>query len=326
MRIAVGILLQLTVAGTAAAQSPAVDLAAVASMLTSERPVPPAVAAFVRSWTEPTPPFRIVGPIYYVGTRGLAAYLITTPAGHILLDGALPASAGDVEASIRSLGFNPEDIRLLLITHAHIEHAGTVAHFKKLSRGTVAVMGGDAEVLASGGRTDFRYAREPALHFPRVTPDRVLEDGESLAVGGIRMTARLGAGQTRGATTWITTVEEGGRSYDVVFPCCTAVNAGYRLVSEPSYPGIADDYRRTFRMLESLEPDIWLGSHTQFFGFEEKRSLTDGQAAWAWVDPDGYRRFLAAEKANFEELVDSERQAAPPLVRPRIRLAPPRRR
>jgi metallo-beta-lactamase class B len=300
-------LLQLTVFGTAAAQGLPRELAGIASVLSTERPVPPAMTAFVRTWIEATPPFKIVGPIYYVGTRGLAAYLITTPAGHILLDGALPMSAGDVEASIRNLGFNPEDIRLLLITSAHVDHAGTVAHFKKLSRATVAVMQGDAEVLASGGRTDFRYGREPAFHFPRVTAGRVLADGESLTVGGLRMTARLGAGETRGATTWITTVEEGGRSYDVVFPCCTAVSSGYRLVTDPSYPGIADDYRRTFRMLESLEPDIWLGSHTQFFGFEEKRALTGGEASWAWVDPDGYRRFLAAEKANFEELLERER-------------------
>jgi metallo-beta-lactamase class B len=234
-------------------------------------------------------------------------------------------SAGDIEASIHSLGFNPEDIRLLLITHAHIDHAGTLGHFKKLSRATVAVMEGDADVLASGGRTDFQYARTPGLFFPGVTADRVLKDGESLTVGGIRMTARLGAGLTRGATTWVTTVEEGGRSYEVVFPCCTSVNAGYRLVTDASYPGIADDYRRTFRMLESLEPDIWLGAHTQFFGFDEKRALTGGEASWAWVDPDGYRRFLAIEKARFEELLENERQVAPPPIRPRIRLAPPRR-
>jgi metallo-beta-lactamase class B len=326
MRAALGILLQLTVFGAAAAQGLPRELAGVASMLTPERPVPAPVSAFLRSWIEPATPFRIVGPIYYVGTRGLAAYLITTPAGHILLDGALPMSAPDIEASIWSLGFNPEDIRLLLITNAHPDRAGTLAHFKRLSQATVAVMTGDVEVLASGGRKDFQYARETALHFPAVTTDRVLADRESLMVGGIRMTARLGAGLTRGATTWITTVEEGGRSYDVVFPCCTGVNPGYRLVIDPSYPGIADDYRRTFRMLESLEPDIWLGTHTQFFGFEQKRALTDGQASWAWVDPDGYRRFLAAEKANFEELVESERQVAPPPVRPRIRLAPPRPR
>lgn len=322
MRVALGLLLQLTVFGTAAAQGLPRELAGIASVLSTERPVPPPMAAFVRTWIEATPPFKIVGPIYYVGTRGLAAYLITTPAGHILLDGALPMSAGDIEASIRNLGFNPEDIRLLLITNAHIDHAGTVAHFKKLSRGTVAVMEGDTDVLASGGRTDFRYGREPAFYFPRVTADRVLADGESLIVGGLRMTARLGAGYTRGATTWITTVEEAGRSYDVVFPCCGTVNSGYRLVTDPSYPGIADDYRRTFRMLESLEPDIWLGSHTQFFGFEEKRTLSGGEAAWPWVDPDGYRRFVATEKANFEVLAESERQVAPAGA-PRRRTGPP---
>lgn len=276
----------------------------------------PAELAPPSSWTEPAEPVRIVGPIYFVGTKGLAAYLVTTPKGHILLDGAMPGSARDIEASIRKLGFKPEEIRLLLITHAHIDHAGTTAYFKKLSKAKAAVMDRDYIALASGGRTDFRYGSQPAFYFPPVKAERELTDGDTVSLGKVSMTARLGAGHTRGATTWITTVEDGGRKYTVVFPCCTGINPGYRLTVDPSYAGIADDYRRTFTMLESLKPDIWLPAHTEGFDFDSKRARAAAEGAAAWVDPDGYRQWVAKGKETFEAAVAAEQKAAGPQVTP----------
>src|SRR5262252_3541126 len=179
-----------------------------AAALTAQQQQPLLQLGYEKGWTESTPPQHIVGPVYYVGTRGLAAYLITTPAGHILLNGGMPGSAADFDAAIRKAGFRPEDIRLLLITHAHIDHAGTVAYFKKLSGAEVAVMDRDFEQLKSGGRTDPVYGTRPP-YFPAVTAERVLKDGDRVSLGNITMTARLGAGHTQGATTWITRVEEG---------------------------------------------------------------------------------------------------------------------
>jgi metallo-beta-lactamase class B len=287
------------------------DLAALAEEFTSERPIPEALVAAVRSWGEPTEPAKIVGPIFYVGTRGLAAYLITTAQGHILLDGGLPGSARAFEAAIRGAGFRPEDIKILLITHAHIDHAGLVAHFQRLSNAQVVVMDRDAELLASGGRADFRYRDVPAFHFPGVTADRRIKDGDSVTLGSVKMTARLGAGHTRGATTWLTTVRDGDREYDVVFPCCLGINPGYRLVVDPSYPGIADDYARTVAMLESLKPDIWLPPHAVFFGFEARRARAVKDGVAAWVDPEGYGPWIAKQKANFEQLLAKEKLLGP---------------
>jgi metallo-beta-lactamase class B len=122
------------------------------------------------------------------------------------------------------------------------------------------------------------------------------------------MTARLGPGHTQGATTWITTIEDGGRTYTVVFPCCTSVNPGFRVEVHPSYEGIGDDYRRTFSMLDSLRPDIWLGGHTETFGFEDKRARAAREGVGAWVDPAGYRTWLAQEKAAFEAIVKKEKE------------------
>jgi metallo-beta-lactamase class B len=257
-------------------------------------------------WFEPTEPQRIVGPIHYVGTLGLGAYLITTHAGHILLDGATPKSAPLIEASIRKLGFKPEEIRILLITHAHFDHAGTLAAFKKLSGAQVAVMAPDDRLLASGGTTDYLFASDEKFHFPPVDADRVLKDGDTVTLGGVTLTARLTPGHTRGCTTWITTVDDDGRSCRVAFPGSTSVNPGTRFVHDPSYPGIADDYRRALDLLDSLRPDIFLTAHASACDFAAKRQRVAAEGTHAFVDPDGYRRMLAAAREKFETQVANE--------------------
>lgn len=261
------------------------------------------------TWFEPTEPLRIVGPIHYVGTRDLGAYLLTTRAGHILIDGAMPQSAALIEASIRKLGYRPEDIRILLITHAHVDHVGTLAHFKKLTGARVEVMAADAGLLESGGKSDYLYSKVPMFQFAPVTADRVLADGDTVALGGMQLTARHTPGHTRGCTTWVTTVEEDKRSYRVVFPCSTSINPGTKLTGAGSYPGIADDYRRTFSVLASLQPDIFLAGHAGFFGLADKRERMAKEGVQAFVDPEGYRRLHAAKESAFEAAVIREQKA-----------------
>ena len=283
------------------------DLAAFAESITAERPIPSALVATIQSWVEQTEPVRIAGPIHYVGTKGLGAYLITTAQGHILLDGGMPQSARAFEAAIRESGFQPEDIRILMLTHAHIDHAGVVAHFKRLSGAQVVVMDREAELLASGGRTDFRYGDLPAFHFTGVTADRRIQDGESVTLGNVKLTARRTAGHTRGATTWITEVEDGGKAYRVVFPGSLTIHTGYRLVVDPSYPGIADDYGRSIATLEALKPDIWLPAHPEILGFEGRRARAVKEGIAAWVDPEGYASWVAKSKASYEQIVAKEK-------------------
>jgi len=259
------------------------------------------------AWFEATEPLRIVGPIHYVGTRELGAYLITTPAGHILLDGAMPGSAPLVEASIRKLGYRPEDIRILLISQAHADHVGTLAALKKSTGASVAVMAADAPLVESGGTSDYLFATEASFHFEPVTVDRVLKDFDTVALGGVELVARLTPGHTPGTTTWITTVEDGGQSYRVVFPGSTSVNPGTRLLRNPSYPGIADDYRHAFRVLESLQPDVFLAAHAGAFGLAGKRTRSATDGVRAFVDPEGYRRRVAASQATFEAKMAEEK-------------------
>lgn len=278
---------------------------------------PPAAAQSlptnIQGWFEPAEPLHIVGPIYYVGTRDLAAYLITTPAGHILLDGAMPASAGLIEASIRKLGFKPEEIRQLLITQAHIDHVGTLAHFKKLSGAAVTIMEADAALLKSGGRLDYLFSKVQPFQFEGVAADRMLKDRDTVKLGGVTLQARHTPGHTRGCTTWMTSVSDAGRSYAVVFLGSTTVNPGTKLVREPSYPGIAEDYRHSFDLLDSLQPDIWLAAHASLCDFDEKRGRVATDGAKAFVDARGYRRRLAGDRTKFQALLAKEETPGPPL-------------
>jgi metallo-beta-lactamase class B len=268
---------------------------------------PPTISSIIGFWTAPTPPFRVVGPIYYVGTLGLGIYLIATPAGHVLIDAGLPQGAPGLVGSIDRLGFSAKDIRIILITHAHFDHAGGLAHLKAASGAEIAVMEGDRAALASGGRTDPIFGGLPSRQYPPVTPDRILKDGDTISVGGVTLSARLGAGHTPGATTWVTDVEEGGTSYRVVFPCCTSINAGMVLTGrDAAIPGIADDYRRTFEMLQSLAPDIALPGHTETFDFERRRLRAARVGAGGWVDREGYRAWIAGARARFEAVVAGE--------------------
>jgi len=257
-------------------------------------------------WLESTEPLHIAGPIHYVGTRGIGVYLITTPEGHILIDGGMPGTAPLVEASIRKLGFKPEDVRWLLVSHAHFDHVGSLEALKKLTGARVAAMTGDDELLKSGGKTDYVFADKPRLHFEPVSVDRVLKDGDTVSLGGITLTVRHTPGHTRGNASWITTIEDGGQSYQVVFFGSASVNPGTRLVHNPSYPGILEDYRRSLDMLDSLKPDIFLAGHGTFFDFEGKRARAATEGVKAWVDPEGYKRRIAIQREALETLVAKE--------------------
>jgi metallo-beta-lactamase class B len=268
-------------------------------------------ASFLRTaekemkWNEAAEPFRIAGPLFFVGTRGLGVYLIETPAGLVLIHTGMPPSGPLIEASIRKLGLDPTRIEWMLAGHAHVDHVGGHAYLKKLSGARVAMIAEEVELLESGGRTDFHYAAYPPFLFEPVKVDRTLRHGESVELGGVVVTARLTPGHTKGSTTFLVEVADGGKAYTVVFPASTSVNPGYRLTKDPSYPGIADDYRRTLEVLSELKPDIWLGAHLDA-GFEAKRARAEKQGPSAWVDPEGYAKWVAGERAKLEKRLAAE--------------------
>jgi len=271
----------------------------------------PAPRFDLAAWNVPEPPLRVVGPIHYVGTHELGAYLFVTPAGHILLDGGIPASAPLIAQSIRTLGFKPEDIRILLTSQAHFDHVGTMAYFQRLSKARVEVMRGDDRIVEDGGKSDYLFGSDPdpTVRFEPVKVDRVLADGDTVTLGDVTLTAKLTPGHTPGCTTWISTVRDGGKTYRVVFPGSVSVNPGTRLVDRPSYPGILEDYRRTLDILGSLEPDIFLTAHASLFHLANKRKRTSKDApAEAFVDREGYRALIAERRAAFEQEVSRQKK------------------
>jgi metallo-beta-lactamase class B len=250
-------------------------------------------------WTEPFPPFRIAGNLYYVGSKGLATYLITTSQGHILINSGLEANVPLIRASVEKLGFKFADIRILLISHAHWDHNAGSAAIKTLTGATYVVMDADVAVVESGGKADFQYGNDPALLYPPTKVDRVLHDGDEVKLGGAALVAHLTPGHTKGCTTWTMKVEEAGKTYDVVIVGSPNVNSGYRLVRNTAYPQIAADYERTFRVLKALPCDIFLGAHGSYFDLEAKYTRLKEAGQRPFVDPDGYRKYVADREQAF---------------------------
>ena len=250
-------------------------------------------------WTEPFPPFRIAGNLYYVGSKGLANYLITTPQGHILINSDLEESVPLIRSSVEKLGFKFSDVRILLITHAHWDHDAGSAAIKSLTGAKYMVMDGDVSVVESGGETDFQYGSQPASRYPPAKVDRVLHDGDEVKLGGATLVAHLTPGHTKGCTTWTMKVEEAGKTYDVVIIGSPNVNEGYKLVGNSSYPQIASDYERTFRVLKSLPVDFFLGAHGGYFDLETKYPRMKEAGASPFIDPVGYKRYVTDREKAF---------------------------
>jgi metallo-beta-lactamase class B len=252
-------------------------------------------------WTEPFPAFRIAGNLYYVGSKGLANYLITTPRGHILINSDLEANVPLIRASIESLGFKFTDVKILLISHAHYDHSAGSDMIKKLTGAKYMVMEGDVPVVESGGKSDFQYGNDPAQLYPATKVDRVLRDGDEVKLGDAVLTARLTPGHTKGCTTWTMKVKESGKTLDVVIVGSPNVNPGYKLVGSSVYPGIADDFERTFRVLKSLPCDYFLGAHGSYFDMETKYSQLKAGVSTVFIDPVGYQNYVADRERAFRK-------------------------
>ncbi|MEN9571611.1 MAG: hypothetical protein RL172_2842 [Bacteroidota bacterium] len=269
------------------------------------------VATKSQAWNEPAEPARVVGNIYSVGTRGLTAWLITSPQGHILVNTGMPASGQLIETAIRKLGFKPEDIKYLLTCHAHIDHVGGHAYLQKLSGAKVVLMAAEKELIESGGKTDYFYINQPSFLYEPVKVDWAITDGAVVQLDSIAIKALHTPGHGQGSTTWITEVVENGKRYQVVFPDGSGINPGFHVTAPESYKGMGDNYRQTLQKLEMLKPDIWLTSHAASMKFEEKLKRAATEGVIAWVDPAGYRLYIASEREKFDAEVKLEKGIKP---------------
>jgi metallo-beta-lactamase class B len=261
-------------------------------------------------WTEPFPPFHIAGNLYYVGVKGLANYLVTTPQGNILINSDLEANVPMIQASIEKLGFKFKDTKILLISHAHWDHDAGSAMIKEMTGARYMVMDADVPVVESGGKTDFQYGNNPTSLYQPTKVDRVLHDGDEVGLGGTVLVAHLTPGHTKGCTTWTMEVTERGKTYNVVILGSPNVNPGYKLVDNTAYPQIAEDYERMWRVLKSLPCDIFLGAHGNYFGLEEKYPLMKEGGANPFVDPSGYKKYIAQKEQDFRTELARQKLAA----------------
>ncbi len=252
---------------------------------------------FFRQMNQPQEPFRIIGNIYYVGAGDVTSYLIVTDKGHILLDTGFKETAPMIEQSIKKLGYSLADIKILLSTHAHIDHAGGLARLKELTGATFLAMDDEVGQYQAGGKGDFAYG--DTIPFPPITPDRVLHDLDKVTLGGVELIARKTPGHTRGCTTWTMKVDDNGQTRDIVFVGSPTINPA-PLVNNSKYPNIVDDYRRQFAILKSLKCDVFLGAHGSYFDMKSKiERATANPATNPFLDPNGYTQFVQRAEQKF---------------------------
>jgi metallo-beta-lactamase class B len=266
-----------------------------------------ALAALLVKWNKPTEPFKIIDNVYYVGTDGLASYLITSPQGHILVDTVMPEATSQIKSSIEKLGFKVADIKYLLNTHAHIDHTGGLAEMKQASGAQLVAGEADKPLLEGGYYPGAR--EETALAFPPVKVDRTVREGDTVTLGNVTLTARETPGHSPGCTSWAFNVKDGDATRSVLIFCSGTV-ALNRLATNPTYPGIVTDYRKTFARAKDMKVDVLLAPHPEMYRMQDKRAMISDGAPNPFVNPGEFNAYAATLEKAFEEALAKQTAAA----------------
>ncbi len=262
------------------------------------------------SWRPPVPPARLIGNIHYVGLKGVCSFLITTPDGHILIDSCFEDSVPEICRNVEQLGFKVRDIKFLLSSHAHADHTAGHASMKKATGAKIVASAADAHLLETGGADDFSPFPKELMAYTPVKADRIVKDGERVTLGGATLTAHLTPGHTKGATSWAMEVMEGGMTQHVVFSSSLSIVEPTRLVDNPKYPGIAEDFADTFKKLKTLPCDVFFGPHGDQFSLVTKlERLQKGANPNPFIDSDGWRRLIANAERSYLRQLDAEKSA-----------------
>jgi metallo-beta-lactamase class B len=260
----------------------------------------------MQAWNRPFPPYRVLDDIYYVGTNKIAQFLIATSAGLILLDSGFEASVPQLQENIATVGFHYSDIKLILTSHAHIDHVQAHALIRRQTGARVVASSRDAPLIEHGGKGDPLY--DGVYAWTPCPVDRRVGDRETVTLGSTTLTAHLTPGHTLGALTWTMQVVEGGRTLDVVFFPSANINPGVHLLDPPNYPGITQDFERSFATWKSLKCDVFLADHGDFYDMAEKYArLRRGVTPNPFIDPNGYRKFVDDAEQRFRDRLADER-------------------
>jgi len=264
------------------------------------------VAAQNADWTRPFPPFKLIGNVYWVGTYDLSTYLITTDAGHILINTGFVETVPEIKAGVEQLGFKLTDVKILLATHGHFDHVAGLAELKRLTGAQMMMSEADAVLLEDGGKSDFRFGADATTNFEPVTVDQRFKDEDRIALGGVTLTAHHHPGHTKGATSYTLTVRENGRDYRVIIANMGSINPGVTVSGMPKYPTIGEDYARTFAAQKALPVDVFLASHAAQFGMHEKYQPGDAYDPNRFVDPQGYLAAVERLEGLYREQLAKE--------------------
>ena len=245
------------------------------------------------------PPHKIIGNIYYVGTKSLAAFLVVTPQGHILVNSTYERNVPIIQKSVEQLGFKFSDIKILLGSHAHGDHQEGDALVKELTGAQVMAMAEDVPAL--------RAMKPGGKEHPI---DRVLHDGESVTLGGTTLVAHLTPGHSRGCTTWSLKAQDNGKAYDVVIIGSFGTNPGFQLVNNAEVPDIAGEFERAFTVAHALPCDVPLGSHPAMYNLDEKYARLGKGGANPFIDPAGYTLEVDIAEAMFRAVLAEQQKAA----------------
>jgi metallo-beta-lactamase class B len=259
-------------------------------------------------WNQPVAPFHIIANIYYVGTADLAVYLIVTPKGDILIDAGEPESPPLIEKNIAALGFKLSDIKYLINSHAHFDHAGGLAELQQQTHAKIVAGVRDKATLECGYIT---FGPSAPIHFAPVQVDRTVKDGDMLLLGGATLTAVGTPGHTPGCTSWTMSVRENGVRYRVVFACSTTTG-GNPLVGNTEYPEIVPDFRRSFAAMKNLKADVFLPGHARFFDAHGKAARAKAGGPNPFVDAGELRRYTEASEREFNAELAKQQAARKP--------------
>ncbi|WP_166298466.1 BJP family subclass B3 metallo-beta-lactamase [Bradyrhizobium sp. 2S1] len=264
------------------------------------------MAVVMKKWTAPFEPFQLIGNIYYVGTDGIAVYIIKTSQGLILMDTAMQQSTGMIKDNIAKLGFKVADIKDILNTHAHLDHTGGFAEIKQ-ETGAQLIAGERDKPLLEGGYYP-GDENNADLGFPPVKVDRTVKEGDKVTLGDVTLTAHTTPGHSPGCTSWEMTVKDGNQERTVLFFCSGTV-ALNRLVGRPTYAGIVDDYRSTFAKVKGMKVDVLLGPHPEVYDMQAKRAQMKDGAPNPFVKPGENASYVAGLEQDFDKQLDKQTAA-----------------
>lgn len=260
-------------------------------------------------WTEPFPAHRIIGPLYAVGGADLSVFLITSDAGHILINTGLESSTQAIKDNVETLGFDFKDIRILLTMQAHFDHTAAMAEIKAITEAEVWATADDARVLADGGASDAHFGQCIEFRFPPVTTERVLADQDLIELGDLRITTHLHAGHTEGSSSYSFEVEEANRTYRVLIANMGTINPGKKMIDGPTYPGVAEDFASTFARQKALPVDVWVAAHASQYQRDTKFMSGEAYDPDTFVDPEGFLAEVERLEATFRAQIKAEQTA-----------------